>query len=70
MKNNIYMVGWVLSLLADDCEISIFRGNTVLVEDTPKLEVSYKHYSRCYRRFFTNDGELLKDTKSVTIQVY
>ena len=70
MKNNIYMVGWVLSLLADDCEITIFRGNTVLTEDTPKSKVSYKHYPRRYRRFFTNDGEPLKDTKSVTIQVY
>lgn len=70
MKSNIYMVGWILSLLADDCEITIFRGDNVLAEDVPKSALSYKHYSRCYRRFFTNDGEPLKDSKSVTIQVY
>lgn len=70
MKNNTYYVGFILSLISDDCEVSIFRNNTELVTDTPKSEVNYTHYGRQYRRVWSNDGEPLKDSKTITIQVF
>lgn len=68
--SNIYCVGFILSLVSADCEITIFRRDMEIVTDMPKKDISYRHYGRRYREFYTNDGEMLKDTATITIKVY
>ena len=74
MDNSKYL-GWVLSFLRDDCEITIVRhgrktANKTIVENATKANIDMKHYGRQWKKIVPLDGRRVGESRYILIFVY
>lgn len=74
MDNSIYL-GWVLSLLRDDCRITIIRrrrktADIVIAENAKKAHIDMKHYGRRWKMIEPMDNRRIGDSRLIRITVY